>query len=95
MMGYFALTYTLHIHQSLNEIEKLQKFLQKEGWSLCWLWSRQPGLMLPTWHPWSVATWGLRPGMQKVISGMHNCCIVTEFKPQVPILLFQDTKLHF
>ena len=34
MMGYFALTYTLHIHQSLNEIEKLQKSLQKGGWSL-------------------------------------------------------------
>ena len=34
MIGYFALTYTLHIHQSLNEIEKLQKSLQKGGWSL-------------------------------------------------------------
>ena len=39
MMGYFALTYTLHIHQSLNEIEKLQKSLQKGGWSLAVAWT--------------------------------------------------------
>ena len=39
MMGYFALTYTLHIHQSLNEIEKLQKSLQKGGWSLTVAWA--------------------------------------------------------
>ena len=42
MMGYFALTYTLHIHQSLNEIEKLQKSLQKGGWSLA---AACPGLV--------------------------------------------------
>ena len=34
MMGYFALTFNLHIHQSLYEIAKLQKSLQKGGWSL-------------------------------------------------------------
>ena len=42
MMGYFALTYTLHIHQSLNEIEKLQKSLQKGGWSLTVAWAAGP-----------------------------------------------------
>ena len=48
MMGYFALTYTLHIHQSLNEIEKLQKSLQKGGWSLAVAWA---GAGPATWHP--------------------------------------------
>lgn len=51
-----ALTYTLHIHQSLNEIEMWQKSLQKEGWSpqhstlACGV---QGADSLPTWHPWS------------------------------------------
>ena len=46
MMGYFALTYTLHIHQSLNEIEKLQKSLQKGGWSLTVAWAAGPATNL-------------------------------------------------
>ena len=33
MIAYYALTYTLHNHQSFNEIERLQKSLQKGGWS--------------------------------------------------------------
>ena len=68
MMGYFALTYTLHIHQSLNEIEKLQKSLQKGGWSLAVAWA---GAGPATWHIWSRLGSEMHPGIVRGSLNYH------------------------
>ena len=68
MMGYFALTYTLHIHQSLNEIEKLQKSLQKGGWSLAVAWT---GAGPATWHIWSRLGSEMHPGIVRGSLNYH------------------------